>query len=205
MLLYQSVSLTKKYVPGRHTTWTLITPLFPGRKESGMKRRYEALEDTHRDTISRFLAMFEKEYSAAEQRGEVKPLEMGMKFDLRYCLDWWGRSGLQSVVESGRGFIVRQQESEDILLLPERVEDLRRWFEVEEVEGEGKGSWQEDFWGKDSASAWRRQSCVYSEAFMVPLTLPASPQPDEKAEFLESLVKVPCSYLFVRSDGRQLY
>lgn len=144
----------------------------------------------HRDTISRFLAVFEKEYSAAEQRGEVKPLELGLKFDLGYCLDWWGRSGLQSVVESERGIVVLQ-ESEDMLLLPERVEDLRRWFEVEEVVGEGKGSWQGDFWGKDSGSAWRRQDRLYSEAFMVPLMPPESPTVDETAEFLESLVKVP--------------
>lgn len=170
-----------------------------------MKRRYETLEDTDRDTISRFLVIFEKEYSAAEQRGEVKPLEMGLNFDLRYCLDWWKRSGLQSVVESETGFIVKLQESEDMLQLPERVEDLRRWFEVEDVAGEAKGSWQGDFWGRDSGSAKRRQDCVYSEAFMVPLTPPVSPQVDERTEFLESLVKVPSSYLFVRSHGRQLY
>jgi hypothetical protein len=180
----------KKYAPGRITTWTNITPLLSNRQVNSIKRRYQYLEDTIRSTITRFLHVFEKGYMEAERRGEVKPLEMGQNFDLVYCFNWFRESGLEVGDDDtcGEGMKIFQ-ESEDMMKLPRDLVDLRMYFHVEELE-QPRGSWQVDYWAREAASSVRRQECLYSETFMVPVNPSPGVTVDEKAEFRESLVKV---------------
>lgn len=126
----------------------------------------------------------------------MKPLEAGPRFDLVYCFNWFRRSGLQSLVDDTSFMVVeserQEEEREDLVNLPESMEDLRKWFEVTELEDPRAvgGSWRADYWGKEVLSSVRRQDCLYSEAFMVPLNPPSPPAVDENSEFIESLVKV---------------
>ena len=60
---------------------------------------------------------------------------------------------------------------------------------MEELE-QPRGSWQVDYWAREAASSVRRQECLYSETFMVPVNPSPEVTVDEKAEFRESLVKV---------------
>ena len=70
--------------------------ILPNRKGSSLKRRYDNLWVTKKNEINRFLEVFEKKYSEAQQRGEVKPIEKGMAFDLEYCLNWYRDCGFEA-------------------------------------------------------------------------------------------------------------
>lgn len=64
-----------------------------------VKRRYENLQVTKKEEINRFLDVFGKNYSEAQERGEVKPIQTGPAFDLEYCLNWYRNGGFEAEEE----------------------------------------------------------------------------------------------------------
>jgi len=93
--IYQAVSLMKKYIGSASTPWTMLKSILPDRKGMSVKRRYENLQVTKKEEINRFLEVFEKKYSEAQERGEVKPIQTGPAFDLEYCLNWYRNGGFE--------------------------------------------------------------------------------------------------------------
>lgn len=97
--IYQAVSLVKKYVRLPGIPWAMLKPIIPDRKGTSIKKRYEYLLLKMKRQITRFLDVFERRYSDAQQRGEVKPIESGMLFDLEYCLNWYNNGGFEAEEE----------------------------------------------------------------------------------------------------------
>ncbi len=85
----------KKYVGSASTPWIMLKPILPDRRGMSVKRRYEHLQVSKKEEINRFLGVFEKKYSEAHQRGEVKPIQTGPAFDLEYCLNWYRNGGFE--------------------------------------------------------------------------------------------------------------
>jgi hypothetical protein len=73
----------------------MVKQILPGRRDRSIKRRSEYLEEKMKGPITRFLNVFERHYSEAERRGEVKPIEEGSEFDLKYYLDWYNEGGFE--------------------------------------------------------------------------------------------------------------
>ena len=98
-LIYQSLSLIMKYVGGSTIPWIMMKNVLPGRKDTSIKRRWGYLQVKMKTAISRFLSIFEKHYIEQEQKGLIKTMENGAKFDLRYYLDWYNNGNFQKEEE----------------------------------------------------------------------------------------------------------
>jgi hypothetical protein len=95
----------KKYIGSASTPWAMLKPILPDRKGMSVKRRYENLQVTKKEEIDRFLEVFEKKYSEAQERGQVKRIQTGPAFDLEYCLNWYRDGGFE--VEEGQHVLQR--------------------------------------------------------------------------------------------------
>jgi len=197
--ILQAISLIKKYVDPIRIHWFLLKPIIPNRRESSIKRRYQVLEGEMKNYIIQFLNVFERRYSEAQQRGEVKPIETGPAFDLQYCLDWYNDQCSEpceeirlpeipsspNLQQIEAGFKPRKCER-----LPKNIGDFKRLFEVGPPQ-ESKTSWHSEYYRKDGPSTRRRYDALYSEPFITPLSTASNvPAVNQALDRVESLLKV---------------
>jgi len=91
-MIWQSVALVQKYSNhNTHVPWVLISSAFPGRKPSSLARRWEALHVRKTNLVSRFLESFDRNWKAAQERGELEagPLRIGSGEELKVVLEWY--------------------------------------------------------------------------------------------------------------------
>jgi len=91
-MIWQSVALVQNYSNyNTHIPWVLISSAFPGRKPSSLARRWEASHPRKTDLVPRFLESFDRNWKAAQERGEVEagPLRIGSGEELKVALEWY--------------------------------------------------------------------------------------------------------------------
>ena len=170
----------------------MLKSVIPDRKSAAIKNRYETLEDNLRLDIIRFLDVFENNYTEALQRGEVKPMQKGLGFDVEYYLNWYNSNGFereekeQLLPSSKRG--MAKATVRNTTVLPSNLDDLNRRYEIIEPD-DSKPSWQSEYFRKESSSARRRHDALYCDPFMVQVNQPSKP-PSPVTDRLESLIKV---------------
>jgi hypothetical protein len=190
--IIQGISLIRTYSGAEKFPWIMLKDVIPDRKPSSLRRRYETLEDRMKYVIIRFLHVFETKYTEALSRGEVKPIQSGIAFDVEYYLNWYNDNGFEK--EEEQLLLGQKPESttvvRDNVILPNDLTDLSQFYDVIEVE-DPKPSWQSEYFRKESSSARRRHDALYSEAFTFSAKEDPPPNPEDiKEERIQSLIKV---------------
>jgi len=98
-ILYRGTALLNKYVGGHGTPWIMFKPLLPDRKDPTIRRRASLLAIKMKYEISQFLDSFENRYAEARQLGTVREIKTGVRFDLKYYLDWYNSNESEDVEE----------------------------------------------------------------------------------------------------------
>jgi hypothetical protein len=197
-IIYQAVSLLKKYVRSSGVPWIMLKPIMPDRKGSSIKKRYEYLSVKMKGRINQFLDIFETRYSEAQKRGEVKAIKTGMMFDLQYCLNWYNTGGFEAQegqqeqskyvppISSSRRC---RDISQNALELPKHLADLVRYYDIEDIEP--RAHWRSDYDRKEGASSARRHDALYRDTFTFPdCQTDEYMATDQNGERMESLIKV---------------
>jgi hypothetical protein len=199
--LCRVVVLVQKYVGFRSTPWSIVRRMFPERKESSLKNRHRTCEERYKGRASRFLATFEKHFATAQECGDVKSIENGGFFDLKYYLDWYDSNKFpyeegQEELPMYIPVLPAEFRDREVTELPSTLEELTSLFDVEMPPQELQNDWLGDYHRREYASSKRRHDALYCEAFMLPRYIIDKEPHDETTDNLTSLIKV-CLSLFL--------